>query len=70
MKEFNNTDMNSKVQYSPPAGGAGGNYRTFSHYQQLPITVFVSRLKVQPLIEKITCMVMSFHYKRFALVRL
>jgi hypothetical protein len=67
MKESNDADMSGKVQHSPPAGGSEG---ILTHYQQLSIKVFVSRLMVQPLIEKITCMVMSFHYKRLALVGL
>jgi len=66
MKKYN-TDMIGKVQYAPSAGGSGG---ILTHYQQLSIKVFVSRLMVQPLIEKITCMVMPFHCNRLALVRL
>jgi hypothetical protein len=67
MKESNDADMSGKVQHSPPAGGPGD---ILTHYQQLTINVFVSRLMVQPLIEKITRKVMPFHYNRLALVRL
>ncbi|WP_407748347.1 hypothetical protein [Niastella sp.] len=67
MKELSNTGISGKVQYAPPSDGSGG---ILTDYQQLPIKVFVSRLMVQPLIEKITSMVMHFHHKRLALVRL
>ncbi|WP_205512188.1 hypothetical protein [Longitalea arenae] len=49
-KDSNDTGMNGKFLYAPPAGGPGGN--TSTYYQQLPINVILSRLQVQPLIEK------------------
>ncbi|WP_207514947.1 hypothetical protein [Longitalea luteola] len=50
MKKYNKTDINGKFQSFPPAGGPGGNI--FTHNQQLPINAILSRLQVQPLIEK------------------
>jgi hypothetical protein len=47
MKESNNADMSGKVQHPPLEVGA-----ILTHYQQLPIKVKLSRLQVQPLIEK------------------
>jgi hypothetical protein len=47
MKESNNADMSGKVQH-PPLGVGG----ILTYYQQLPIKVKLSRLVVQPLIEK------------------
>lgn len=70
MKESSNADMSGKVQYPPL--GAGG---ILTHYQQLPIKVKLSRLQVQPLIEKVTRFmnlmytVNTFQYNRLALLQ-
>jgi hypothetical protein len=70
MKESNKAHMSCKLQHPPPT--VGGIY---THYQQLPIKVKLSRLQVQPLIEKATrsmsfmYLVNTFQYNRLALLR-
>jgi hypothetical protein len=66
---MNNSSNSDKVPCARPTGETIPHY-TLTHYQQLAIKIFVSRLMVQPLIEKITRKVMPFHYNRLALVRL
>jgi hypothetical protein len=80
MKESNKAHMSCKVQHPPLTGGklqhpplgVGGIY---THYQQLPIKVKLSRLQVQPLIEKATrfmsfmYLVNTFQYNRLALLQ-
>jgi hypothetical protein len=66
---MNNSSNSDKVPCAPPTGETILHY-TLTHYQQLPIIVtLLSRLRVLPLIEKITWMVTLFHYKRLALAR-
>jgi hypothetical protein len=66
---MNNSSNSDKVPCARPTGETISHYK-LTHYQQLPIKIFVSRLLVQPLIEKITGLVIPFHYNRLALVRL
>jgi hypothetical protein len=66
---MNNSSNSDKVSCAPPTGETILHY-TLTHYQQLPINVtLLSRLRVLPLIEKITWMGVLFHYERLALVR-
>jgi hypothetical protein len=70
MKEGSN---NSDKIACPHSGDMTHNIHT--HYQQLPIKVKLSRLQVQPLIEKVTRFmnlmytVNTFQYNRLALLQ-
>jgi hypothetical protein len=71
MKESNKADMSCTVQHAPLTGGVD----ILTHYQQLPIKVKLSRLQVQPLIEKATrfmsfmYLVSPFQHNRLALLQ-
>jgi hypothetical protein len=66
---MNNSGNSDKVPCAPPTGETILRY-TLTHYQQLPINVtLLSRLRVLPLIEKLTCLGTLFHYQRLALAR-
>jgi hypothetical protein len=66
---------NNSDKMACPRSGDAQTLHILTHYQQLPIKVKLSRLQVQPLIEKVTRFVNlmytvnTFQYNRLALLQ-
>jgi hypothetical protein len=74
-KERMKEGSNNSDKMACPRSGDAQTLPIYTHYQQLPIKVKLSRLQVQPLIEKATrfmsfmYLVNTFQYNRLALLR-